>query len=122
MKQIRDIITSILITVFITVAVFGLAIVDWQMSNAAKHGHSSGCPLMNNTATMCPMSFESHVAIWHKVTQSHLLKKILLLALALTVFFSFNLQKLFQKFSAWHETNTRLTKLFLPPSLQPRAP
>lgn len=122
MRYIRDIIASTIITAFITVAVFGLAIVDWQMSNTAKSGHSSGCPLMTNITTMCPMNFESHVAIWHKVTQAHLLKKILLLVLALVVSFSVNLQKLFKKSLAWYETNTTLTKLFLPPSLQPRAP
>ena len=116
--------TGVIISLFAIVSIFSLAIVSWQMNRAAELAHPSSCPFLAHQSAVCPMDFTDHLAIWQKITQSEIVKKIFFTFFSAIIVVSGLIFLKFKTYtrSSWSKTSTSIACLFLPSSLQPRAP
>lgn len=92
LDRIKNVIVLLTVAVFAFVVLFGL---NLSMSGNSKE--ISGCPLVQNTASLCPMSASEHIAHWQGLFTTTINQNILAILFLLVAFTAILLAVLFNQ-------------------------
>lgn len=111
LDRIKNVLVLLTVTVFVFVVLFGL---DLSMSGNRKE--MSGCPLIQNVASVCPMSASEHIAHWQQLFTTTVDQNILALLILVISFVGILIAILLRQSSGLSQyfqyTKRRFTNLF----------